>query len=696
MASPACANCSNTPQQSDNSQGARDDNDPLSLPVILGVLGGMALVSLVVLLIVPLMRRRRYKQGYRYPGDVEDSISAYSSRFRPGSLLSYIGRSKHQPPVRHQYKTPGPDALLPLTLPTVSTFTWSDMRSPRASIDTDEEEDVDRFDADSFPTDHATMSHRSEYDQRQANSVRSGVSNSNLNAHRVRASAARGLPFPQRSPSPPGLVPHAPSPVKHKQAFQAAPISSHPLSTTFSPHPTVLFDADAEMSSSRYDNVPMSSKAGYFSRPENGMVSGRHPEGSSRPGSIQLPSPPDSPPFPAQSRADPQPGSHVRSRSTRSYSQTSQQGPLDYRFNPSRLRPHLSNSQSAPNALPFRPVSSSTSVQPTSPAHHAVPSSSRTTTSPPQLTSAFRHPVVSDTPSGSSSSASASGAMPYPAISTSPPSAMRSRSGSIASVASERPMRSATESRLRPEHMLRRASMSTHAVPPASPMGPRSPPTTPRSAADGTPWGTDTRSSSRAYLRTPDAHHHNPQYEEARVPQAQSTTSLLPDADLRGRSRAAVASTSSLSQTLYNPERPSFSHMRSASRQSSRAPSTAPSAYVKKKDSPALRPLSSSPFVLSPPQSPPGRHRSGTTSGVASPYITASRSRAGSIMTLGEPPREASEGSGSIHDSDDGASVDRRRTSLRSTLPPFQPMAPLDFDSLSDSYSRSMNLGRDR
>ena len=74
-------------------------------------------------------------------------------------------------------------------------------------------------------------------------------------------------------------------------------------------------------------------------------------------------------------------------------------------------------------------------------------------------------------------------------------------------------------------------------------------------------------------------------------------------------------------------------------------------------------------------------------SGVATPYMGVGRSRAGSIMTLGEPPREGSEGS--IHESDESAGVDRRRNS-RVTLPPIQPISPLEFEttSFSQAYER--------
>ncbi|KAH8087869.1 hypothetical protein BXZ70DRAFT_910152 [Cristinia sonorae] len=695
MAIPASctSNCPNTSQPSDSNTSKGNDNGdrngPPSLPVILGVLGGMSLIALVVFVIVPLVRRRKARKGY-FPGDVESNHSVWSSiRFKRDSHVPFPGLSKHKPPVRHQYKTPGPDALLPLTLPTVSTFTWSDMRSHHNGHNTDEEDGTDRFDVDSFPTDNATVSHRSKHDHSQANSVRSGASNSHQDAHRGRASAASHLLSPQSSPPPPGLPSKATFPEELKETGQATPILSFPFPPASPSYDTTLLHWS--MSSSH--NRPVSSQVGYLPRSANGMVSGKDPEPDSRPGSIQLPSPPDSPPFPAQ--PEPQPGSLMRSRSTRSHSQTSQQGPPDYRFNPSRLRPTLTNSQSAPStALPFRPAGSSSAL-PTSSGHHA--SSSVSGLASPPLTSAFRSGLTSASRSSSSNAPSSyHGASSPPPISGALSPQSRSRSGSISSVASERPARTHMESRLRPNDMLRRASISTNTV---SPVGLQS-----TTIAEASHSGVaDSPSSSRAYLRMSESHHTTPRYEAAPAAQEHSITPSYFDVDPRGRSRAAMASSTSLAvhpSTLqsHTPDYPSFSstlHPRSASRQSSRDHSSSHvvGAYVRKKDSPALRPLPASPFMHSPPQSPPSRSRSGTvTSGMTTPQVPASRSRAGSIRTLPEPPREEREGSIRERDREWEVQPPRameRRRSSRATLPPLPSLQPMDFGPYSYGHDRS-------
>ena len=634
-----------------------------------------------------------------YSGSTATANNAFTTfMFRTGSLISSAGHPKRRASVLHHHRPPGPATLLPSTLPTLSTFTWSDLRSPRVSLDTDEEEDdIDRYELQSIPTDNATMSHRSKDDQRQDNSVQSGVSIFTQDAHRGRASAANALLSPQRSPSPPEHLSQVSFPLEHKEAFQTRPIISLPLPPPPSSHPTSV--PSSHTPSLRLDYTPMSSNSGYYKH-ENGMVSRNEHGSSSRPGSIQLPSPPDSPPYSSQPQAGPHSGSLARSRSTRSYSQTSPQGPPDYRFNPSRFRPPLTNTQSSSTALPFRP--NSHSGHSSSLSIHALPSSSRVASAPAQSStsrSGMGHHSSSHSISGYAGIVPS--AAQYPTTTTSPPTnsglmspRTRARSGSITSVASEMPVRTNLESRVRPTDMHRRASISTNPMPVASPMGPRSPriPPSPVSPNISVLVAPDTRSTSQAYARTPEPSRGASQYEEPQSPPAQGTShAYYESSDLRGRSRAAMTSSSSLVSSHRGPSPMSSSlHPSSASRHPSRGPSSSHPAYVKKKDSPALRPLPTSPFLYSPPQSPPARSRSGTTSsGVASPFVSVGRSRAGSIMTLGEPPLEGSEGSGSIHESEESGGVDRRRSS-RATLPPIQPISPLDFEtsSFAQAYER--------
>ncbi|KAH9918816.1 uncharacterized protein B0H18DRAFT_1122888 [Fomitopsis serialis] len=132
MIRPECANC------------APGDGQTRSVNsgVVLGVLGGMALIALLVVVVVPVARRqgrRRRRMGGRE--DVESGI-----------LPSRRSSSRHQK--MQQLEIPaGPDVLLPLIDP-VSTISWSDLRSKNTSVDSLQEAGLY-----SFRTDAATTSH---------------------------------------------------------------------------------------------------------------------------------------------------------------------------------------------------------------------------------------------------------------------------------------------------------------------------------------------------------------------------------------------------------------------------------------------------------------------------------------------------------------------------------------------------------
>lgn len=661
--------------------------------MIFGVLGGLALTAFIVFIVVPPIRRRKARTERALGRDVERSSTGERKR----SLLRLSFHSYSQPgqsPFHHRKTASGPDTLLPLLTP-FSTFTWPDLQgSNTESTDSiDDGDGMEKVEVYSFPTDNATISHHGEDGWAAGGrSVKTGE-RSEGSAWSAHVSAS-GLPSPQRSPTPPGLPSKSSPPADLNKSAQVAP-------TTFTnPNPTSVYSPGPLP---HPGSSPLSASGIELSM-EHPVKAKSRP---SRPHSIQLPSPPASPPVPQSSQS----GSFTRSRSVRSNS-NAVLPQSDIRFN--KLRPPISSNHSAPTSLPFRPPTSSTS--PPSSWNTPYTASSSSTQSPP-LTGAFRKgsSIVSASSNDNSSR--------YPAISsvdnTLPTSISRRRSGSTVSEMPPTTHRTPLETRLRPADMFRRASLSTNApVLPGNRL--KSSASSVMSLPIGGSEDIPEPSTSRAYLRMSGSHHTAPQYETvhsthggqsgsspyfdatARTEPSSSTTrasSLHPSSDNPRSSRSIrplpVPPTQSQTQTHLQPLTSSTSSMAS---HSSVPPETSPSykkisksgqpAYVKRKDSPALRPLPQSPFLSSPPTSPPlrpthhsSRSRGGSISSLTAinPHPYSSRSRAGSVITLGETPFEPVREERGERFSEEGSDADSRK-SVRAVLPPLPQMAPLQFD----------------
>ncbi|KAK7691687.1 hypothetical protein QCA50_005087 [Cerrena zonata] len=679
MAIPAeCPNCNQSAGDPINQQNQSSNGTSPSpnLGVIFGVLGGLALIAFIVVIVVPLSRRRQAR-NIRVARDVENSST---SERRP-SLLSFLSHQR-QSPFHHKKTGAGPDTLLPLLTP-FSTFTWSDLQgSNNESTDTiDDRDGMEKVEVYSFPTDNATISHHGQDGWAAGGrSVKTGE-RSESSAWSAHVSAS-GLPSPQRSPAPPGLPSKSSPPADQNKSAQVAP-STFPI-----PNPTLVFSPG-----------PLSHPGTYPLSVSSIELSMEHPvkakSRSSRPHSIQLPSPPASPPVPQSSQS----GSLSRSRSVRSNSNAALPQ-SDIRLN--RFRPPISSNHSAPTALPFRPPTSS-SNPPSSWTTSTAPSSS-STQSPP-LTGAFRK--------GSSIASASSNDSPsrYPAVSsvdnTLPTSISRRRSGSTVSEMPPTIHRTPLESRLRPSDMLRRASLSTNA-----PVLPGNRLASSASSVMSLPIGgsedTPEPSTSRAYLRMSGSHHTTSQYETVPSTHGGQSGSLSYFDPTTGKeSSSATPRLSSSSHPLPNipttsrnirplptpPNQPSSSTSLyplppENSQNYKKISKSGQPAYVKRKDSPALRPLPQSPFLSSPPTSPPlrpthhhSRSRGGSISSLSAinPLPYSSRSRAGSVITLGETPFEAVREERGEKLSEEGSDADSRK-SVRAVLPPLPQMAPLQFD----------------
>ncbi|CAL1711279.1 unnamed protein product [Somion occarium] len=701
MAIPAeCPNCNQT--NSNNQQPSNHRNSSPNLGVITGVLGGLALIAILVFVIVPLVRRRKGRQA-RKVGDVESSPT---SERRP-TLFSYISRGPSS--LRHHRKTTsGPDQLLPL-LPPLSTFTWSDLRSQNTSVDSkaslDDEDGMEKVEIYSFPTDNATTSHQSRSGWAQGGrSVKTGErpARSAWSAH----VSASGLPSPQRSPTPPGLPSESSLPADQDKSAQAPSASAKPnTSLVLSPRPLPFVEAFTLTVS------------GIEPLMEHPVKTNKR---SSRPASIQLPSPPASPPVSQSS----QPGSFSRSRSVRSQSNATLPQ-SDVRFN--RFRPPLSSNQSAPTSLPFRPPTSShSSSLPYSPSPVVPATPGQSTTQSPPLTGAFRNDLLR---SGSSSSGAGNDSPSrYPAVtpsdSTLPTSISRRRSGSTAS---ERPPpRVPLESRLRPSDMFRRASLSANAPVIPGQRSLTSDASSVMSLPIGGGDGAPEPSASRAYLRMSGSHHTTPQYETTSTSYGGQGGSLPYFDPTTQRDQSYNIQPSSSSHTNYNqtytstsgssnpgirplpipPVIPSSSSSSSSSahplpqsiltRDNSQTrkmnSKSAQPNLVKRKDSSALRPLPTSPFLHSPPTSPPlrpvvpsTRSRGGSISSlnVMNPHPYSNRSRAGSVVTLGEPRFESVKEGVEDRLSEEGSSDADSRRSTRAVLPPLKPLPALQFSEFA-------------
>ncbi|KAI0343776.1 hypothetical protein BDW22DRAFT_1207572 [Trametopsis cervina] len=397
-------------------------------------------------------------------------------------------------------------------------------------------DDMDVVDVYSLPTNDATLSHRSashniikdyyahNYNYNGYDSYNSYNGNNNdgnktasdhpysvLGGPRGSATARGGSrtqvsPSAKRSTSPPGLPPksqsqsqsngqhpssrwpynlidhhhHTPTP----DPARPIPITVDATTTTHTTTPTTNTPNNTNTPPTVFANTtaspfpPPHAPSPSPSDMQHPVSEGSHSHRSSklgastRPASLQLPSPPASPPhhllsqspLPSLSRsrstAQSHPHSHSRSNSN------SQQQLADWRFATQRAaRPPLSGTHSAPTALPFRPPPSNAAA-PTSAAGawwsspvSQHPSSSSSAANAPPLTSAFRTPLQR---SNSQSSTGPSELTRNPSTLTKSPSPIpeasvypissRVRSPSVAS---ERPQRVPAGARPRPVDMLR-------------------------------------------------------------------------------------------------------------------------------------------------------------------------------------------------------------------------------------------------
>ncbi|PSR79487.1 hypothetical protein PHLCEN_2v7012 [Hermanssonia centrifuga] len=592
---------------------------------------------MVVFISVPLVRRRKARE-LRGLGqlDLESSMRSKSG-WGFGSRKSSF---RH-----HQETRAGPDALLPL-LPEMSTFTWSDLRSHNTSAESIGG-DMDVVDVYSFPTNNATTSHlnlkegliESGQELTDSLSVVGGPSGT-----APKRGSARVPPSAKRSVTPPGLSSKASS---SRETDESVVDQSSALFYARPNIPLVLPASDATLSNSSFY------KPGIAMEPVLEQTVNSH--STSRSGSLQLPSPPASPPHTQLQRSK----SHTRSQSQASTQQA------DWRFSTPRPRPSLSSTISAPNALPFRPTSSSTSTcspRAVGQLPHSPPTSSLL--SPHSLTNTFRSPLHrSNSQSTTSDIArypSLTSQQPIPEGATWSPSA-RSRAGSTAS---ERPARP-QGARPRPVEMLReegsesavrssgrRASMS--AAPPAA------------FATSEDPTATDAHGSHRAYLRS-SVSIQTPPTEVVHTPEGQTMSPSYFDPRYRHTLTAAAPPGTSGSPSSYSlsPSR------RSSISQGTTTPLKSQPALVRRKDSPALRPIPVSTLMYSPPTSPP---HYGSSSGFTAPSAySQSRSRAASVASVA-PSRD-----GSVYEGRSG-----RRHSVRSVLPSVDSLSPMDFEKFSE------------
>ncbi|EKM53458.1 uncharacterized protein PHACADRAFT_259862, partial [Phanerochaete carnosa HHB-10118-sp] len=341
-------------------------------------------------------------------------------------------------------------ALLPLP-PALSTFTWSDLRSNNTSADssagaTSDDDGLDTADTYSFPTDAATLSHTTSH---RSNSSRPSGAKPEPRTFGVAGPSAAGRALPpastavnsrtqaprdphtKRSLTPPGLSSKASSVAPgsypdyiHPDVLFADPGGDKALAAD--PHPRVSLPHAASATYSDNPGIDMDPMKPPPANPPHPQTKSSLSRSLSRPGSLQLPSPPDSPPLPAglppsssssshRSHTHRRPPSHVPSLSI-GVSGSGSTG----------TRPPLGSTRSAPISatLPFRPPPTSGSRSATSasawwsstasparpstlsPPHsppraslqqqqqqqHAASAGSRAS-SPPLLTQAFRAPL---------------------------------------------------------------------------------------------------------------------------------------------------------------------------------------------------------------------------------------------------------------------------------------------------------------
>ncbi|EJF57581.1 hypothetical protein DICSQDRAFT_183109 [Dichomitus squalens LYAD-421 SS1] len=403
------------------------------------VVGGLALVALVVVIVVHLVRRRearRWVLPVRF-GSVRSSNSGYYRKARTSDIEDGDGTylPSWRPSLLHQKMLPGP------SLPS----SWSDLRSrlglSSASLshraDPDRYRDVedteiemaDDGDEMSLPTNGATVSHG-----HRTRSTLSGSSRSMTTGGAIEGEALPSLPPSQSTPTPPGLPSKRVSPAvtARRASLPITPISPsdsnmspssfssnrntamHPFVRPLPTPPTMSGSGASQMTPSAMAFSPLSpvSPANLARNASYARSRGMDPvpedadadasEYAETRSLRQLPSPPASPDQ-----------DHVDARRRGSSVSSSR-------------RPSLAGRQSAPNALPssYRPRSS------TGPSV-GLP-----------LTAAFQTSVLR-TGSGASSSSIAPSrssfahGQRYPSITTSsPPPRSRPSSASVSSMSS--------------------------------------------------------------------------------------------------------------------------------------------------------------------------------------------------------------------------------------------------------------------
>ncbi|RPD64312.1 hypothetical protein L226DRAFT_533601 [Lentinus tigrinus ALCF2SS1-7] len=421
MAPPAdCKDCAN------DSSSSPPDQQNANVGVVLGVLGGLCFVALVVAVAVPLIRHRVCRRQYILsPTRSKHRYSnAPTSDIQDGMYLPSPGR----PSSFHQKMYPGPDEkplLKPLILDPlrpISALTWSDLRfgSNSASPSTDHgsyhfaHQDT-QLDLRIFhPSDQASL----QADRAQSSrSMSKSTKSSHDTAGAVEDEARSSLPSLQRSPTPPGLPSKRGSPAvaARRRSLPITPISPSDSSPSpsrhaagsgmpfFAPAPAPAMPASAVPLSTPYN--PLSPVSPQTPSTSNLARSGSYVPSMSRKGLGMEPVPEDA-------DAD----EYAETRSLQLPSPPASPDQSDPRWSSSKRRPSLTGRQSAPNALPFRPRSS------TGPSV-ALP-----------LTAAFQTSVLRSGSGSSTSNAGASSQVQrYPSITaaTSPPPRTRSRPSSV-------------------------------------------------------------------------------------------------------------------------------------------------------------------------------------------------------------------------------------------------------------------------
>ncbi|KAI0716027.1 hypothetical protein C8T65DRAFT_738269 [Cerioporus squamosus] len=413
---PPPAACTNCPDDSSSSPPTQQE---ANLGVVLGVLGGLCLVALVVVVVVPLVRRRvRRRQSI-----LSGRTASHSYRkARTSDIEDEMYLPSRRPSFLHQKMFPGPDEkplLKPLILDPlrpISALTWSNLRfgskSPSSSTDHGSDElahpdsqfdlgIADPADQVSLSTDRAQNSHRT---------MSKSTKSSHGTAGAVEDEARSSLPSLQRSPTPPGLPSKRGSPAvsARRASLPITPISppdSSPSPSRYGVGPGMPFFAPTPAApppgapATPYN--PLSPVSPQTASTSSLARSGSYAPSITRKG-------PGMDPVPEDADAD----EYAETRSLQLPSPPASPDQSDARW--SNRRPSLAGRQSAPNALPFRPRSS------TGPSV-ALP-----------LTAAFQTSVLR---SGSTSSSSNPGASSqvqrYPSITTSPPPRTRSRPSSV-------------------------------------------------------------------------------------------------------------------------------------------------------------------------------------------------------------------------------------------------------------------------